>query len=141
MNPNPFKFTTQIREQHLDTFGHVNNAVYLELYEAARWELITHHGYGMKEVKLYEKGPVILEVNLKFKKELTLREEITIVTSPPTSLNSLLMKMEQKILKSETLEVASTLELVFGLFDLKLRKLIPPTSEWLRALGDQPTHT
>ena len=36
-----------IREQHLDTFGHVNNAKYLEILEEARWDLITGNGYGL----------------------------------------------------------------------------------------------
>jgi YbgC/YbaW family acyl-CoA thioester hydrolase len=129
----PYKL--MVREEHLDTFGHVNNAVYLELYESARWEYITSQGYGMKEVKLYEKGPVILELNLKFKKELGLREEIMIETDYPIILNSLLMKMNQRIIKCSTKEVASELTMTFGLFDLRLRKLIAPTAEWLKVMG------
>ena len=35
------EYALVIREQHLDTFGHVNNAKYLEILEEARWDLIT----------------------------------------------------------------------------------------------------
>ena len=39
-----------IHEAHLDTFGHVNNAKYLEVLEEARWDFITRNGYGLDEV-------------------------------------------------------------------------------------------
>ncbi len=38
-----------ILESHLDTFGHVNNAAYLTLFEESRWDFITKNGYGLKE--------------------------------------------------------------------------------------------
>ncbi len=47
-----FVYDTQIKEHHLDSFGHVNNATYLSLYEEARWESITENGYGLKEVQV-----------------------------------------------------------------------------------------
>ena len=65
-----FEYTLQIKEHHLDSFGHVNNAVYLALYEEARWELITHNGYGMDEVKKFRQGPVVLDVKVRFRKEM-----------------------------------------------------------------------
>ena len=37
-----FYYRTQVRERHLDSFGHMNNACYLELYEEAPLEL--YHG-------------------------------------------------------------------------------------------------
>ncbi len=39
-----------IHEGHLDSFGHVNNATYLNLFEEARWDWITARGYGLKEM-------------------------------------------------------------------------------------------
>ena len=36
MNNTIYEYDKTILEQHLDTFGHVNNAVYLSLYEEAR---------------------------------------------------------------------------------------------------------
>ena len=46
-----FIYPVQIRERHLDTFGHVNNAKYLELYEEARWEIINSRGYDLKQIQ------------------------------------------------------------------------------------------
>ena len=40
-----------IVERHLDTFGHVNNATYLELFEEARWDWLQQNGYGLDEIR------------------------------------------------------------------------------------------
>ena len=39
-----FTYEMLIKEKHLDTFGHVNNATYFELLEEARWDFITNNG-------------------------------------------------------------------------------------------------
>jgi len=44
------------------------------------------------------------------------------------------MILDQKMVK-ESGKVASTLTLSVGMMDLKARKLISPTAEWLKALG------
>ena len=122
-----------VLESHLDTFGHVNNATYLQLFEEARWDLITQNGYGLKEIQKSGHGPVILEINLKFKRELRLRQKITIETET-LSQNKMISKVTQ-IIRDENQKACCVAEFTFGLFDLKKRKLIPPTSDWLKALG------
>lgn len=122
-----------IREGHLDSYGHVNNATYLSLYEEARWDYITTRGYGYHKVHELGIGPVILEAHVWFRKELKLRERVTI-TGEMTEHGSRTGKMKQRILDSGGKEYSSA-EFVFGLFDLRQRKLIRPTPEWLHAIG------
>ena len=130
-----YEYELTILEQHLDTFGHVNNAVYLTLYEEARWDFITKNGLGLKEILTSQVGPVLLDLNLTFKSELGNRETIKIVSQArPEMRNKYVMVLDQKILK-ENGKVASTMTLSVGLMDLKERKLIPPTKPWLDALG------
>ena len=69
-----------VKESHLDTFGHINNATYLQILEEARWNLITERGFGLNYIQQIKQGPVILEVNIKFLKEIGLRENIKITT-------------------------------------------------------------
>lgn len=59
-----------ISEAHLDSFGHLNNARYLELFEQARWDLITERGFGIDTIRQTGTGPVILEVSVRFLREL-----------------------------------------------------------------------
>jgi len=127
-----FSYPLLIKESHLDTFGHVNNATYLSLFEEARWDLITKNGFGLKKIQESGIGPTILEIKLKFLKELRLREEIIIQTQF-LSYEKKIAKLSQKMLRND--EVCCEAELVFGLFDVRERKLIFPTPDWLKAIG------
>ena len=128
-----FKYELQILEKHLDSFGHVNNAVYLELLEEARWDFITQNGYGLQRVKSEQKGPVVLEINMKFRKELLNREKVTIESSP-VGKASKIMQIEQTIIK-ENGDIAFIALLTVGFMDLKLRKLIELPEDWKKAIG------
>lgn len=130
-----YEYDLTILEQHLDTFGHVNNAVYLSLYEEARWDFITKNGLGLKQILETKIGPVLLDLNLTFKSELGNREKVKIVSQARSEMrNKYVMVLDQKIIK-ESGKVASTLTISVGLMDLNQRKLISPTKEWLQALG------
>lgn len=132
-----FSYQLQILEQHLDSFGHVNNAMYATLFEQARWELITQNGYGLKTVQALGVGPVILEMNIKFIKEILLRETITItIASEDPRLK--ISTIHQKMFKQSG-ELAAEGRFTIGLFDLKARKLVAPTLEWIRAIDSNIT--
>jgi acyl-CoA thioester hydrolase len=126
-----------IREQHLDTFGHVNNAAYLQILEDARWDLITRNGYGLDEVHRRKVGPTILELRLRFRRELRNRQRVTI-RSWVESYSGKVGRFEQHILDEEG-NVCCEATFTIGLFDLAARKLIPPTPEWRAALGLPPS--
>ena len=122
-----------VRESHLDSFGHMNNAAYLVLFEEARWEFITCNGYGLDEVNKQQKGPVILDIAMRFKKEIKLREKINITTKL-ISQERKISKFKQNMVKVDG-TVAAELNLTFGFFDLQTRRLIDPTPEWKKAIG------
>lgn len=127
-----FYYPLMIKEAHLDTFGHVNNATYLTLFEEARWDLVTKNGYGLKKIQETGLGPVILEIKLSFLKELFLRDEIIIETKMRAYVKKI-AKISQKMIRNN--EVCCEAEFIMGFFDLNKRKLIPPTPEWLKAIG------
>jgi acyl-CoA thioester hydrolase len=132
-NAHLFTYEIQIKEHHLDSFGHVNNAVYLQLYEEARWDFITKNGYGLEVVKETQKGPVILEANVKYKREIKNREVIKI-QSKALEVRGKMMTLSQEMIKSDG-KVASIAIFQVGFMDLKLRALISPNEQWLKALG------
>ncbi len=122
-----------MKEFHLETFGHVNNAQYLALYEEARWDFITQNGFGLDRIKSDKAGPVLLEATVKFKRELKNREWITI-ESTPGEINGKLMVINQVMLKEDG-KVASEASFTVGFMDLKERKLVSPPEDWIRACG------
>ena len=130
------EYQVLIIERHLDTFGHVNNATYLDLFEAARWEWITSNGYGLSRIRETGQGPTVLEVNLRFKREIKNRQRITIrswVESYETKVGTVIQEM-----RDEAGELCCEGRFLCGLFDLKARRLVPPTPEWLVAVGLGP---
>jgi YbgC/YbaW family acyl-CoA thioester hydrolase len=135
MNPNKiFEYQVMIKEFHLDSFGHVNNAVYLQLYEEARWDFITRNGFGLEVIQSQQKGPVILDLQVKFRRELKNREVISIQSQTSQILNSKMMVLQQKMLKSDG-KLASEAIFTIGFFDMRERKLIDAGPEWLKAVG------
>jgi thioesterase-3 len=133
MTPKIFEYDLMIKESHLDTFGHVNNAKYLEILEEARWDLISKNGFGLKDIMTKKIGPVILEVNLKFRKELKLREKIKVITQC-TKHEGKIGYINQKII-NEKGEDSAIAVFTYALFDLTSRKIIDPIPEWLKAIG------
>ncbi len=129
-----YTYQTLIRESHLDTFGHVNNATYLQLFEEARWDYITEAGYGLERVRTEQIGPVALDATIKYRKELVLREQITIETRFAGRPNRLTFVLEQMI-KKENSQIAATFSITLGIMDFKERKLIQPPEGWLKAMG------
>jgi len=125
-----------VLEQHLDSFGHVNNAAYLQILEEARWDLITRNGYGLDEVHRRRIGPVVLGVQMRFRRELRNRQRIRI-RSWLESHSGKIGRFCQQILDDDG-RMCCEAEFTIGLFDLEARKLIPPTPEWIAALGLRP---
>jgi YbgC/YbaW family acyl-CoA thioester hydrolase len=128
---NPYRI--KIREHHLDSYQHVNNATYLSLYEEARWEIISERGYTYETVHQTGLGPVILEAHVKFLKELKLRETISI-TLEILSYEKRIFKLKQQIIKENGL-IASEAIITGAFFDLNSRKIIEPNPPWLKAIG------
>ena len=129
-----FEYFVTIRELMLDSFGHVNNAVYAELYEEARWDFIDKNNFGLKRIQELQVGPVILDMKIRFKRELLLRENVRITSRTSALISSRIMVLEQIMYKHDG-KVASEAEFTVGLFDMKARKLVDATPEWLKAIG------
>ena len=128
-----YSYPLTIIERHLDTFGHVNNAVYLEIFEEARWSIINGNGYGMQKIKETGLGPVILEIQMRFLRELKLHEKV-IVKSEAMSYKGKIGLFLQWM-ENEAGERCCEADFKIGLFDLKKRRLVPPTPEWSKAIG------
>ncbi|KTC64739.1 Thiesterase [Legionella adelaidensis] len=128
-----FTYHTIIKEHHLDTFSHVNNATYLQLLEEARWEFLNANGIDLHSIHQSQIGPVVLECHIKFIRELRLRQAITI-ESQMLSFENKVGIMRQDIVNNER-ELCSSTKITFGVFDMRTRKLIVPSENWLNAIG------
>ena len=129
-----FEYPVEILEHHLDSLGHVNNAAYVKIYEEARWDFITKNNYGLNKILEIQQGPVILDLKVKFKRELKNRETIVIYSQVHEILNSRMIVLEQVMKKADG-KISSEALFTIGFFDMKARKLIDASPEWLKAVG------
>lgn len=75
-------FFVAVRPSELDSFGHVNNARYLEYLEWARADWLLQHGYTYDTFG--ERGliPVVVEAKLRFQLEVRYGDRLRIESSP-----------------------------------------------------------
>lgn len=125
-----------ISETQLDVYGHVNNAGYLSIFEEARWDWLNSKGLGLEELKRLGEGPIVLELQLKYLKELKARDKIQIETRVE-AFQGKVSKIHQSIVFAEGPkkgEVSAAAVFIFGIFDFTKRKLLPPSDRWKESL-------
>lgn len=123
-------FKLRVSETDLDVFGHVNNAHYLRFFEMARWSFLNKKGLSLSELLRTKIGPVILEVELKFLRELKQGEEVRI-ESHYEPFQGKICRIVQKILKEDG-ALSANAQFKAAIFDLSQRKIIEPTGVWAK---------
>lgn len=100
-----YEYKISVRGYELDSYNHLNNAVYLNYTEQARWEILKINGL-IDQFKLHKLFLVITETWIRYMKEAVLFDEITICTNiehqaPYLVFNhNLYNQHQQKIAKS-----------------------------------------
>ena len=84
-------FEIQARGNELDSYGHVNNAVYLNYNEQARWDMFRKLGL-LYQFKKDGKKIVIVENQIKYIRQVKLFDEIVIETQMEKSAHFLLFR-------------------------------------------------
>ena len=127
------EYAVKILEHHLDAYGHVNNVAYIGFFEQARWDLISGAGCGLEYVRKTGVGPVVLEIQTKFKKELRLRQTMKI-KSQMISWRTKIGVLRQWM-TDDTGIIYCEAHFTMGMFDLNQRKLVTADATWSKALG------
>ncbi|GAB4367159.1 MAG: thioesterase family protein [Calditrichia bacterium] len=75
-------FTTRlkVRSYECDSYGHVNNAVYLNYMEFARMEALQENGFTLDSMKANNYLVVVRRIEIDYKLPLFMGEEIVIKT-------------------------------------------------------------
>ena len=128
-----YSFQVKTETRQFDVLGHLNNAAYMELFEAARWQIYIEKGFGPDWVKTSGFGPVILEASLKYKKEIPPCDKVLIETDC-VEYSRLIGIVEQRMYGPQG-KVACLGMFKIALMDLRQRKLISPLPE-MRQIWD-----
>lgn len=111
--PLTHRMSFDVRPAELDSFGHVNNARYLEYLEWARAEWGRVRGLSYSRFHTWGVIPAVVEARLRFLKECSLGDTLTIETTPEVKHRARIVfhqeitnQTGQRVLKAEVHIVA-----------------------------------
>ncbi|UNZ17604.1 acyl-CoA thioesterase [Streptomyces sp. 891-h] len=132
----PFTVPVTVRGYETDTQGHLNQAVYLQYAEHARWSLLQAAGIEQSALVASGVGPVVLEQTLRYRRELRAGDEVTVSCAFEWGERKI-FGMRQLIVKADG-AVAAELTGVGGIMDLGARRLVADPGGALRELATDP---
>ena len=132
----PFSVLVTVRGYETDVQGHLNQAVYLNYAEHARWSLL--RAAGITQAGLIGKGvgPVALETTIRYQRELLAGDEVEVTCAFEWGQGKT-FRMQQTIRKTDG-TVAAEITAVGGLLDLTARKLIADPQRYFKELATNP---
>ncbi|MER6126092.1 acyl-CoA thioesterase [Streptomyces sp. NPDC001795] len=131
-----FSVPVTVRGYETDVQGHLNQAVYINYAEHARWSLLQAAGISQAGLIAEGVGPVALETTIRYRRELLAGDEVE-VTCGFAWGEGRTFRIEQTIRKADG-TVAAEITAVGGLLNLEERKLVPNPQKFFRALATDP---
>ncbi|WP_228973100.1 thioesterase family protein [Streptomyces sp. DH12] len=132
----PFSVPVVVRGYETDTQGHLNQSVYLQYAEHARWSLLQEAGIRQADLLGRGLGPMALEVTVRYLRELRAGDEVRVSCAFVWG-EGRTFRVEQTVRKADG-TVAAEVTGVGGLMDLGARRLVADPRELFRELADRP---
>lgn len=128
-----FTHPVVIQPEQIDILGHLNNAAYLAIFEAARWAVLTETGASWDELAVLGVSPVILQIDLKFRREVRLGDAVAVESSFRRTGPRRFAATQRLVDAAGKLRASA--ELTGSFFDVRTRRIIDPPEALLGALG------
>lgn len=78
--PKTYTCQLEVRGYELDSFGHVNHAVYLNYLEHARWKMLEQEGITLQLITSLKRWPVIAAIEVNYLKPVFMNDPLEIHT-------------------------------------------------------------
>jgi thioesterase-3 len=121
----------KIRGYHLDLYGHVNNARYLEFLEEGRWSF-AEENLDMREWKRLGLAFSVVNININYRRPAFMGEIIEIRTWISRIGNASATIRQEIVLKGTETTIADA-DVTFVMVDGKTNKPVPMTEDILSA--------
>ncbi|MEV0975478.1 acyl-CoA thioesterase [Streptomyces sp. NPDC049915] len=132
----PFSVRITVRGYETDVQGHLNQSVYLNYAEHARWSLLQAAGITQAGLIATGVGPVALETTIRYQRELLAGDEVDVTCAFEWGEGKT-FRIRQTIRKTDG-TVAAEITAVGGLLDLKARRLVANPQSRFKELAENP---
>jgi acyl-CoA thioester hydrolase len=132
----PFTVAVTVRGYETDTQGHLNQSVYLQYAEHARWSVLQAAGIRQSDMVDRRIGPVTIETTIRYLRELRAGDDVE-VSCVFVWGEGKTFRIEQRITKADGTPAAE-IDAVGGLMDLQERRLVKDPRAAFRDLAAEP---
>ena len=94
------RYLLKVRGYELDSYRHVNHAVYLSYLEQARWEFLAARGLTLKRLDELKRWPVVVNLEIAYRKPAYMDDELTVL-SRVTELGRASLTIEHEIIRED----------------------------------------
>ena len=131
-----FQVRIAVRGYELDLQGHVNQAVYLQYGEHARWQCFQAAGLTPEVLVTAGVGPVVLETTIRYLRELRSGDEVDVTCRFHWGTGKT-FTVEQDYTRADGTPVARVTGIA-GILDRGSRRLVPDPAGRVRSLAADP---
>ncbi|WP_329333066.1 acyl-CoA thioesterase [Streptomyces sp. NBC_00663] len=132
----PFAVPVTVRGYETDVQGHLNQSVYINYAEHARWSLLRAAGITQAGLIGSGVGPVALETTIRYRRELLAGDEVEVSCGFEWGEGKT-FRIAQTIRKKDG-TVAAEITAVGGLMDLAERRLVAEPRKYFKELAADP---
>ncbi|MCH0566033.1 MULTISPECIES: thioesterase family protein [unclassified Streptomyces] len=132
----PFSVRVTVRGYETDVQGHLNQSVYLNYAEHARWSLLQAAGITQAGLIATGVGPVALETTIRYRRELLAGDEVDVSCVFEWG-EGRTFRIRQTISRTDG-TVSAEITAVAGLLDLGERRLVANPRERFKELARDP---
>jgi thioesterase-3 len=122
-----FSTDLKVRGFHIDVFGHMNNARYLELMEEARWQYVEATRFGAL-LKAKNWGFAVVNINISYKKPAFAGNVLTFKIDV-TRMGNSSMTLQQSIYLKGTDTLIAQADVTFVVLNLVNNKPVRITDD------------
>ncbi len=124
----------RVRGYHLDGYGHVNNARYLEFLEEGRWSFFDERPALGEVVRRGEVAFVVVNLNIDYRRAATAGDELEVATAL-AELGSRSARMHQEVRRARDGKIVASADITFVLLDVATNKAVSIAGELREALA------
>jgi thioesterase-3 len=114
-----------VRSSHIDFFGHVNNAKYIEFLEWGRVQMAEDQNIDFLGMVAEGVGPAVVRLEVNYRKESSMGDVLVIDSRAVELKNDKVGILKQTITNKKTGELVCDAVVTYVMFDLRQRKSIP----------------